>query len=76
MNKTKNTRGWVKSMIVAMVIGIALGFAPQVESQDKPDPGEETCHDGDCQLAGCGDTTATPCTYMDCGGGTELCMKD
>ncbi|ACY48449.1 hypothetical protein Rmar_1562 [Rhodothermus marinus DSM 4252] len=36
----------------------------------------QSCHeDGYCQDAGCGDNSTEPCTYMDCGNGTELCMK-
>jgi len=72
MNKVEKRKGWIKSMLVAMVFGIALGFAPQVESQVAV---IETCHDGECQLAGCEDTSSTPCTNMDCGNGTEICMK-
>lgn len=71
MDQTKSRKGWLKSMIVAMVFGVALGFAPQVESQV---PVEETCHDGECELALCGNASSLPCTYMDCGGGTELCF--
>ena len=70
MDQTKSRKGWLKSMIVAMVFGVALGFAPQVESQVAV---KDTCHDGECQLAGCGDTGTDPCTYMDCGNGTEMC---
>lgn len=35
-----------------------------------------SCHDdGGCDAIGCHDTNTEPCSYMDCGSGTELCMR-
>jgi len=70
MSTAKKTTGWMKSIMVAMVVGVALGFAPEVESQSS----DETCHDGECQMI-CGAEAQTMCTYMQCGLATEMCMK-
>jgi len=71
MSTAKKTTGWMKSIMVAMILGVALGFAPEVQSQSKS---VETCHDGECQLA-CGPESTDPCTYMVCGLATELCQE-
>ncbi|CAN5763491.1 hypothetical protein BH23THE1_BH23THE1_14750 [soil metagenome] len=49
-----------------------LGFT--AASAQDPDPNPADCHDnGDCTTI-CG-SGYDPCTYMDCGSGTQLCHK-
>lgn len=72
MKTTKETNGWIKSMLFAFVIGVFLGFAPDIQSQIAV---RDTYHDGECQIV-CGTESTQACTYMDCGNGTELCMRE
>lgn len=65
----------IKNKAVALVV-LVIGLCASVLAFDgstKPARAEETCHDGECTTI-CG-SGFDACTYMDCGGGTELCHK-
>jgi len=61
---------YLKSLFgMSLIAALAFTFIPEPAFAG-------SCHtNGGCLLAGCPDTGTEACTYMDCGSGTELCMK-
>lgn len=56
-------------LLGALLAGVSL-------RGDNPLYAGDSCHEnGYCQDAGCDDRGKWPCTYMDCGNGTELCLN-
>jgi len=60
---------YLKSLFgMSLIAALAFTFIPEPAFA-------ESCHtNGACFDAGC-EGGYTACTYMDCGNGTELCMK-
>lgn len=60
------------SIIMAAFVAVGIFVFPGTEGVAQAG---ESCHEnGQCQVV-CGIEDLAPCIYMDCGNGTELCMK-